>query len=105
MLKKEALRLITLHDGAAPENMDQSLYDFLLLSRLPLQTPLPAFHEQDLNIVDRYIDFFRLREFTDIPARIPSSKPAAVRSLAYSFIRESDLLLIDNPSLYLDPRR
>jgi ABC-type cobalamin/Fe3+-siderophores transport system ATPase subunit len=103
VLKKEALRLITLHDGAAPENMDQRLYDFLLLSRLPYKPLFRPFHEHDLNIVDRYIDFFRLREYTDSPLGYLSESRLHSALLAFSFIRESDLLLIDNPTALLDP--
>jgi iron complex transport system ATP-binding protein len=103
VLKKEALRLITLHDGAAPENMDQRLYDFLLLSRLPYKPLFRPFHEHDLNMVDRYIDFFRLREFANHPLGSLSESRLRSALLAFSFIRESDLLLIDNPTALLDP--
>jgi ABC-type cobalamin/Fe3+-siderophores transport system ATPase subunit len=82
--------------------MDESLFDFLMLSRINHKNFFRPFTEYDLQLVEQNISYFdladlqkkRLGELSDIQMK--------KAMLACSFIRTPQVLLMDNPTAGLD---
>ena len=100
--RKELARTISYYNGRKPDNMDESLFDFLMLSRISHKNFFRAFSEYDLQVVEQNIGYFdltdlqkkRLGELSDIQMK--------KAMLAVSFIRTPKILLMDNPTAGLD---
>jgi ABC-type cobalamin/Fe3+-siderophores transport system ATPase subunit len=93
---------IAYYDGAAPRNPDERLFDFLLLSRTPHKKFMSPFSERDRQIAGEYADLMGLDEYRNEPV---GNLPGGIMKramLAHSFIRQSCLLLLDNPTDGLD---
>ena len=84
-----------------PGYLDDTVYDFLIMSRAPYKKLFNPYGEEDRLVAEEYITQFdldpyrhtRLHECTDdVMARV---------ILAFSFIREAPLLILDNPTCYM----
>jgi len=83
-------------------NYNETLCDFLLLSRIPHKKILRAFSDYDVQITEEYIAGFELAEYKDKELlKLPES--VLKRGLlAFTFIRDAYILLLDNPAALLD---
>ncbi|HON80087.1 MAG TPA: ABC transporter ATP-binding protein [Spirochaetota bacterium] len=86
----------------APRNMEETVMNFLLLARMPYKKILNPFTEYDLQVVEENIAAFSLDPFRDEQLGTLSASLLQRVYLAFSFIRESYLLLLDNPTKDLD---
>ena len=100
--KSELRRKIHLSKNALPGNMDEPLYNFLLLARIPYKPFMKPFHEYDLQVVDTFMGRFNLGHLRKKPLRELSDSLLQRSLLAFSFISEADLMLFDNPTQNLD---
>ena len=98
---KEAARFVVRSD-VIPENMDELLANFLLLSRIPHKKPLSPFLEYDLKLTDSFIERFELSPFRKYSLNSLTAGFFKRALLAFSFIREADVILLDNPTANLD---
>lgn len=99
--RRELHRAVTFLDEA-PRNMEETVMNFLLLARMPYKKLLNPFSEYDLQVVEENVDAFGLGHFSDEQLGTLSSSVLQRVYLAFSFIRESYLLLMDNPTQGLD---
>ena len=98
---KETARLIVRSD-IVPENTDELLDNFLLLSRIPHKKLLSPFLEYDLKLTDLFIERFELTPFRKHSLNSLTAGFFKRTLLAFSFIREADIILLDNPTANLD---
>ncbi|MCX8124348.1 MAG: ABC transporter ATP-binding protein [Spirochaetes bacterium] len=75
-----------------------TLGDYLLLSRLPYKRFLSPFQPFDFEIVSKYIDLFDLQQYTNTPLMLLSADIQARALLAFHFIRQAQVVLLDNPT-------
>jgi len=99
--QKETTKLIA-HSDIVPENMDELLDNFLLLSRVPHKKMFAPFLEYDLKLTDSFIERFELSPFRKYPLNSLTTSFFKRTLLAFSFIREADVILFDNPTANLD---
>lgn len=100
--QKELSRYMNVPMNTSPENPDEILENFLLLSRVPYKEFMSPFAEYDLTITDSFIERFGLSEFRRFPLKKLSASLLQRVLLAFAFIREPELLLLDNPTSNLD---
>ena len=99
---KELSRLINIPVNQMPENLDETLANFLLLSRMPYKEFMSPFKDYDFEITNSFLERFGLSPHSRLPLRNLSSSILQRAMLAYSFIREPELMLLDNPTDNLD---
>lgn len=101
--RRELARAVTFH-AAEPGNEDENVREFLKLARLPFKKFLNPLTDYDLQIVDESMALLELEEMADRPLRALSGSYAKRALLAFSLVRNTDLLLLDNPTAGLDLR-
>lgn len=75
-----------------------TLFDYLLSSRIPYKTCLSPFQSFDYEIVNTYIDQFELQQYKS-KSLISLSSDIQIRALlAFHFIRQAQVILLDNPT-------
>ncbi len=89
---------IAFHPFSILQNPYLTVHDYLLLSRLPHKKFLSPFSSYDHDVVNDYIALFELQPFVDVPIVTVSSDVMQRALLAFHFIRESTLLMLDNPT-------
>jgi len=100
--KRDLNKMISLFNGSTPNNMDDILSNFLLLSRAPFKNFFKPFTGYDLEVVSRYLTHFKLEDFKESSlSSLPASR-LKMSLLAFSFIREANVMLLDNPTSDLD---
>lgn len=99
--RKETAGLVMRAD-TMPENMDELLGNFLLLSRIPHKKFLDPFKEYDFNIVNSFMERFALAPFREYALNRLTAGFFKRTLLAFSFIREAKIMLFDNPTGGLD---
>ena len=85
-----------------PENMEETLFDFLLLSRIPYKKFLNPFSDYDIQVVE---DNMRLLELNSYRNERLCTLPDSVLKravIAFALIRDAAILLLDNPTSDLD---
>jgi len=98
---KEAARLIA-RSNIIPENMDETVDNFLLMSRIPHKKLFSPFSEYDLRLTDSFIERFELSPFRKYSLNSLTAGFFKRTLLAFSFIREANVILLDNPTADLD---
>ncbi len=88
--------------GIPPENADDALHHFLLLSRMPYKKYFHPFSEYDYQVAEEYIDSFGLEEYRNTALAALPGGELKKSLLAFAFIRTSDVLVLDEPSDGLD---
>ena len=85
-----------------PHNSDDTVFDFLLQSRIPYKKFLNPFSEYDIQITEECLHQFNLNTYKN--NKILSLPGAILKRccLAYSFIREAKVTILDNPTSDLD---
>ena len=85
-----------------PHNSDDTVFDFLLQSRIPYKKFLNPFSEYDIQITEECLHQFNLNTYKN--NKILSLPGAILKRchLAYCFIREAKVTILDNPTSDLD---
>ncbi len=95
--QKEYPLYVSYFDGSTPADFGETLHDFLLLARAHMKRFLHPFGEHHLQAADSAIEAFDLNEYRSrVFCTLPSD--ALRRALiALSVLRDSELLLMDDP--------
>ncbi len=99
--KRELAQKISFQPASVFYNYYLTLFDYLLSSRIPYKTFLSSFQPFDYEIVNKYIDHFELQQYTAQPLMLLSTDTQARALLAFHFIRQAQLLLLDDPTQHL----
>ena len=75
-----------------------TLFDYLLSSRIPYKVFLSPFQSYDYDVVNTYIDQFELQQYKSKPLMLLSSDIQTRALLAFHFIRQAQVVLLDNPT-------
>ena len=100
--QKKAIRYLSHLGKEMPANRDDTLYNFLLLSRIPYKKFLNPFSDYDYQVTEEYIKSFSLDKFKDEKLNALSDSTLKKALLAQTMIREPETLLLDNPTTELD---
>lgn len=84
------------------KNPDESLENFLILSRLPFKGRFSPFSEYDRDARERYSAELGLSPFMQTPIGMLSSSPLKKALICFAMIREAQILLLDEPASGLD---
>ncbi len=101
--KKEFHRVVYYLDEK-PENLDETVGDFLLLSRIPYKRFLNPFTDYDLQTVEQAMALFELEPHREEPLAVLSEDQFDRVLLAFAFARGARVMLLDNPTRGLDIR-
>lgn len=100
--RRELHKNISFYRNIIPENSEETLYDFLLLSRLPQKKFLNPLSDYDIQVVEENMNMFELEKYRDNSL---SSLPDGILKkaiLAFFFSRKAKIFLLDNPTSDLD---
>ncbi len=101
--KNQIIKLVSLNTAMIPQNLDETVYNYLLLARMPFKKFMKPFSEFDLQVIEKYIEAFELEKFRNNSLKNLPKGILAMVNLACQFSRESALLLLDEPSCNLAP--
>lgn len=96
-------KLASLNREMKPLNLDETVYNYMLLSRMPFKKFMKPFSQLDLQIVEKYIEAFELEKYRNSTLRSLPEGALGMVSLACQFSRETPLMLLDEPSCNLAP--
>ena len=100
---KSIRKRIAFSQGNNPHDLiDDTLYNFLIQSRKPFKKFLNPFTDYDIQITEDYIKVFRLNDYRDKKILNLSDGVFKKALLASAFIKNADVLLLDNPTNNLD---
>jgi ABC-type cobalamin/Fe3+-siderophores transport system ATPase subunit len=85
-----------------PDNLEDTIYNFSLLSRTPYKSIFKPFNEYDLQVTDEYIESFQLSGIKNHKLGQLSDCLLQKVLLVHAFIREAPFLVLDNPTSSLD---
>jgi iron complex transport system ATP-binding protein len=94
--------MVTYYSSAAPRNLDETLFNFLLLSRIPYKKFLRPFSAYDRQVAEEYMALFNLETYSEDTLRILPDGIFKRAVLAHVLIREPYAVLLDNPTNDLD---
>lgn len=98
-IKRGALaKTISFQSPGGFYNQYITLFDYLLSSRIPYKTFLSPFQSFDYDIVNTYIEQFELQQYKTKPLMLLSSDIQTRAILAFHFIRQAQVVLLDNPT-------
>ncbi|MEJ5362566.1 MAG: ABC transporter ATP-binding protein [Spirochaetota bacterium] len=96
--KRDLAQTISFQPASYWYNHYITLHDYLISSRMPYKTFLSPFQSFDYEIVNKYIDHFELQQYTSKPLMLLSSDVQARALLAFHFIRDAQIVMLDNPT-------
>ena len=96
--KRELSQKISYQPAGYFYNHYITLYDYLVSSRIPYKTFLSPFQSFDYEIVDKYMYHFELQQYKSKPLMLLSSDIQARALLAFHFIRDAQIVMLDNPT-------
>ncbi len=82
--------------------IDDTVYNYLLLSRKPKKKFLNPYTEYDFQIAEEYLKLFQLEIYKDDKIFSISDGAFKRANLAYTFIVEAQIIQLDNPTSDLD---
>ncbi len=91
-----------LFTGTLPQNLEDTLYHYLLLSRTTYKKVFSPFSESDLQVVDEYVELFELRHLAEKKLSFLSHSMLTATLLAHAFIREPFALYMDTAATHCD---
>jgi iron complex transport system ATP-binding protein len=93
---------ISYYGSAVPQNPEESLYNFLLLARVPFKKPFRPFSDYDRQVTDEYLAALDLARYGK--AKISTLPDGIFRlaMLAHTLIGEYPAVVFDNPTNDLD---
>lgn len=95
-------KIVSYFTDREPENSDDTVYNFSLLSRTPYKNIFRPFSEYDLQVTDEYMENFSLAGHKEVILGQLSESMLKKVMLAHAFIREAPLLVLDNPTGNID---
>ncbi len=100
--RRELARAVSPCFGKLPQNTEETLEGFLMLSRSPRKQLFHPYTEFDIQTVEKYSGALDLDSYRgETLASLPSG--ALKRALlAYALAREASLLILDDPTAHLD---
>jgi len=96
--KKKFNQTISCSSKKTCTNPDETVFNFLLYSRIPFKKFLNPYSEYDIQITEDYITQFELQRYRERKILSLSDDILKRVILAYSFIRSAKVLLLDNPT-------
>lgn len=96
--KNQLLKTFAFQSFAGTQNPYVTLNDYLLMSRIPRKMFLSAFSTYDHDVVDEYKHVFELHPFAKQPLSTLSSDIQVRAHLAFHFIRQAPIVILDNPT-------
>ncbi|MFC1668920.1 ATP-binding cassette domain-containing protein [Spirochaetota bacterium] len=100
--RKKLHQTISYSQNDLPANIDDSLYNYLMLSRIPFKKFFKPFNDYDKQLVEKYMGIFKIDENRIDKINTLCHCKLQKLILAHTFIRETDVLLLDNPTENLD---
>jgi iron complex transport system ATP-binding protein len=97
-MRSDLQKIISYMDGEAPDNPDDSVYNFSLLSRITYKSMLKPFSDYDIQVTEDYLRALELDSIRDRKLGTLSDSLMKSVRLAHSFIREGEVLILDNPT-------
>jgi iron complex transport system ATP-binding protein len=94
--------IVSYYGASVPQNPDETLYNFLMLARVPYKKLLRPFSDYDRQITEEYMEILGLTPFGD--AKIGALPDGIFRltMMAHAFIGEAYAVVLDNPTNDLD---
>ncbi|HNV48391.1 MAG TPA: ABC transporter ATP-binding protein [Spirochaetota bacterium] len=102
--RRERRNLVALLDRTGPENHDETLYNFLLLSRIAHKRFMEPFSDYDIQVVEEHLAHFELTAHRATPLCELTDSAYQRALVAFSLARTAPVTLLDNPTSALDPR-
>ncbi|MGV7930377.1 MAG: ATP-binding cassette domain-containing protein [Spirochaetota bacterium] len=96
--RKEYPLYISYFDGSPPAESGGTLYDFLLLARAHMKRFLYPYGEHHVQAAESAIESFDLAEYRTRPLGALPSDAFRRALIAFSVLRDSELLLMDDPA-------
>jgi iron complex transport system ATP-binding protein len=93
---------VSYYSRAMPQNPDETLYNFLLLARIPYKKFFRPFTDYDRQVAEEYLSLLNLDSFRDEKLGTLPDGIFKRGMLAHTLIRESSAVLLDNPTNDLD---
>jgi iron complex transport system ATP-binding protein len=97
-MKSDLQKIISYMDGETPDNPDDSVYNFSLLSRITYKSMLKPFSDYDIQVTEECLRSLGLEGIRDRKLGTLSDSLMKSVRLAHSFIREGEVLVLDNPT-------
>ncbi len=93
---------VSYYGAAMPQNPEETLYNFLLLARVPFKKPFRPFSDYDRQVTEEYLLALDLARYGE--AKISALPDGIFRlmMLAHTLISESPVVILDNPTNDLD---
>lgn len=93
---------VSYYGAAVPQNPEETLYNFLLLARVPFKKPFRPFSDYDRQVTDEYLAALGLSEYAEARISILPDGIFRMAMLAHTFIAEPHAVVFDNPTNDLD---
>jgi len=90
------------YGAAAPQNPDETLYNFLMLARVPYKKLLKPYSGYDRQIAEEFMEILGLTPFSDVNIGALPDGLFRLAMIAHAFIGEAHALILDNPTNDLD---
>ncbi len=87
---------------SVPGNLEDTLMDFLFLARIRFKKVFRNYSDYDLQVVEKYADLIGLKGHEGAPLRTLSDSIVRKAVIAHSLIRDSKILVMDDPTAFLD---
>jgi iron complex transport system ATP-binding protein len=100
---KEKNRLLSAIERRYAINPELTVSDFTLLSRVPNKQSFRSFSQEDREINDNYLRELSLYSQSLLTVGSLSESGLSLAMIAFSMVREAPLLILDEPTAYLDP--
>lgn len=89
-------------NGSVPFNKDDTVENFIQLSRLIQYGMLRPLTGNDKEAIDSYIDLFQLNNLKHTKLKYLCDSELIITLLAFAFIREAPFVFLDNPTAKID---
>ncbi len=93
---------ISYYGSAVPQNPEESLYNFLLLARLPFKRLFRPFSDYDRQVTDEYLAALDLGRYGELKISTLPDGIFRLAMLAHTLIGDSPAVIFDNPTNDLD---
>ncbi len=94
--------MVSYYGAAVPQNPEESLYNFLLLARVPFKKPFRPFSDYDRQVTDEYLTSLGLDPYSGVRISALPDGIFRMAMLAHALIGESHVVIFDNPTNDLD---